>query len=148
MSDGCQDTPNEQLAASAAGDAIPRMVSKSRWQAVDMTLAFGAACLLAPLLLSVAMLALLSQGRPLFHRVESTGRNGRRFHKLTFRASRVDTSFGRVLRSTNTSELPLLWNILRGDMSFAALRAKDDAELVSADADLADRSDQLATRRG
>ncbi|MDB5597216.1 MAG: sugar transferase [Hyphomicrobiales bacterium] len=133
MRDAYQDTPKEQLAARVACDAIPRMASVRRWPVLDMALAFCVTCLLAPLLLSVATLALLSQGRPLFHKVEGTGSNGRRFRKLTFRASRVDTSFGRVLRSTNTSELPLLWNILRGDMSFANLRARDDGAFASAD---------------
>lgn len=148
MSDGFQDTPNEHCATRAARDAIPRMASSSRLPAVDRALAFGTACLLAPLLVSLALLALLSQGRPLFYRVDSTGRNGRHFRKLTFRASQIDTPLGRVLRSTNTADLPLLWNIMRGDMSFAALRAADDAELIRSNARHAEHLDELATRRG
>ena len=91
-------------------------------------------------LLIVAMLAVVFEtGLPAFYTQERVGEGGRRFWILKLRTmvqsaeadgnprwaglkdSRV-TRVGAFLRRTRIDELPQLWNVLRGDMSFVGPR--------------------------
>jgi lipopolysaccharide/colanic/teichoic acid biosynthesis glycosyltransferase len=88
----------------------------------------------------------LEDGGPVFFRQERVGRNGRIFTALKFRSMRPDaeaasgalqasendprvTRVGRVMRATAMDELPQLWNILAGDMSFVGPRALRPREI-------------------
>ena len=85
-------------------------------------------------------------GGPVFFRQERVGLNGRMFMALKFRSMRPDaeagvgaiqategdprvTRIGRLMRATAMDELPQLWNILRGDMSFVGPRALRPGEI-------------------
>lgn len=75
-------------------------------------------------------------GTPVFFRQQRPGLGGRPFEIVKFRtmtdgrdgqggllADEVRlTRFGRFLRSTSLDELPEIWNVLRGDMSFVGPR--------------------------
>lgn len=89
----------------------------------------------------------LEDGGPVFFRQQRIGRYGRPFRVLKFRSMIIDpdrievqarrndpriTSVGRVLRRTALDELPQLWNILIGEMSFVGPRAQPEREIVRA----------------
>jgi lipopolysaccharide/colanic/teichoic acid biosynthesis glycosyltransferase len=103
---------------------------------LDFIAAASALILLAPLLAIVAVLVAWRLGRPVLFRQTRIGWNEQPFTVLKFRTMREATDatgnplpdadrltpFGRWLRSWSLDELPQLWNILRGDMSFIGPR--------------------------
>ena len=104
---------------------------------LDILLAILLACLLILPFLMVLLLLLVTEGRPLFYVSErmKTPTQGFSLIKLrTMRPSAENTGVTggdksdrippvyRVLRKTRMDEIPQLWNILRGDMSFVGPR--------------------------
>lgn len=94
----------------------------------------------------IALAVRWEDGGPVFFRDERVGQGGRVFRVLKFRtmvpeadrlfgprqAGENDprvTRVGRLLRATALDELPQLWNILRGDMSFVGPRALRPGEI-------------------
>jgi exopolysaccharide biosynthesis polyprenyl glycosylphosphotransferase len=105
--------------------------------------------LLAPLMAALAVAVYLSSGRPVFYRAERIGRDGKRFDMIKFRSMRVEdgaerselqiasgsengtggavrvdrrTRLGALMRRTSLDELPQLFNVLKGEMSFIGPR--------------------------
>jgi len=99
-----------------------------------------AVLLIAPFALPVAVLiwlaVLLDSPGPTIFRAARIGYGGDPFVMLKFRTMRIDlvghaissatderiTPVGRFLRTTRLDELPQLWNVLRGEMSFVGPR--------------------------
>lgn len=102
----------------------------------DFVVALVALILLAPVLLSVAILVRLQLGSPVLFRQERPGKGGLPFTMIKFRTMKDAfsangealcdeerlTNLGRLLRSTSLDELPELWNVLIGNMSLVGPR--------------------------
>ncbi len=107
-------------------------------RAFDVCLAGFGLLILSPLLAASAASIKLSSRGPVLYKGLRVGINGRRFNILKFRTMVANaeaiggsttpaddprvTSVGRVLRRTKLDELPQLWNVLKGDMSFVGPR--------------------------
>lgn len=113
---------------------------------IDLALSSVGLLISAPLWALIALLIKLDDGGPIFYAQERVGRGGGRFRSLKFRSMIPDadrrfgprqadvadarvTRVGRWLRATAMDELPQLWNIARGDMSFVGPRALMPAEI-------------------
>lgn len=105
-------------------------------RAFDLISSATALLLLSPLIAIVAVLVRRKMGAPVFFRQQRPGLYGRPFMLVKFRtmrdaydaagkrlpdAERI-TPLGRFLRSTSLDELPELWNILKGEMSWVGPR--------------------------
>lgn len=90
-----------------------------------------------PILLIIAILVKIKEpGGPILFRQKRIGKDGKRFTIVKFRSMRPKhkgssvsvageariTSFGEKLRHYKLDELPELWNVLVGDMSFVGPR--------------------------
>lgn len=109
-------------------------------RAFDVALSGVGLVLSAPVFPVVALAIKLDDGGPIFYGQERVGKAGRRFKSWKFRSMVPDsdwrfgplqardadariTRVGRLLRASAMDELPQLWNIFRGDMSFVGPRA-------------------------
>lgn len=102
----------------------------------DLTFALIALIILSPVLILTAIFVRIFIGSPILFTQQRPGYKGRPFHIYKFRsmtnrfardgsllpdAERL-TRFGRILRSLSLDELPELFNILHGEMSFVGPR--------------------------
>ena len=108
-------------------------------RAFDIALSASLLIVFSPLIAICALAIYLEDGKPVIYRQERIGKFGKPFNILKFRSMRLDaeqggpalysgdsddrlTKVGRFLRQHHLDELPQLWNVLRGDMSFIGYR--------------------------
>jgi len=105
---------------------------------LDLALSIIGLILAAPLMAATVVAIKLDSTGPVLYTQERVGENGRVFTVFKFRSMRADaergtpvwardkddriTRVGRVIRLTRVDELPQLWNVMRGDMSFVGPR--------------------------
>jgi sugar transferase (PEP-CTERM system associated) len=107
----------------------------------DLAMATLLLLLAAPLMLLTTLAIMLESGprAPILYRQVRVGRAGETFHVLKFRSMRTDaesdgkarwatsnddriTRVGRIIRKLRIDEIPQVWNVLEGSMSFVGPR--------------------------
>jgi len=108
-------------------------------RAFDIALACLLLIVTAPVMVAVPLAIYLESGLPIIIRQQRVGLAGRVFNLIKFRSMRINaeadgmpqwaalndsrvTKVGRILRRTRIDELPQIFNILKGDMSFVGPR--------------------------
>ena len=92
----------------------------------------------APVIILAAIIVKLESKGPIFFIQERIGEGNKKFNIVKFRSMTTDaekdgpqwaskndnrvTKFGKIMRATRIDELPQLWNVLRGEMSFVGPR--------------------------
>ncbi len=106
---------------------------------IDIVLAAIGVCGSFPLVVLISILVKFDSYGPIFFRQERVGENGRHFTLVKFRTMVADaeketgpvwsqttdprvTKLGILLRRTGMDEIPQLFNVLKGDMSFVGPR--------------------------
>ena len=105
---------------------------------MDIAVSLAGIVIASPVMLAIAIAIKLWDRGPIFYRQKRQTRDGREFDILKFRSMIVDsekngarlarthddriTPVGRILRRSHFDELPQLFNILKGDMSFVGPR--------------------------
>ena len=108
-------------------------------RAIDLVVSAVGAVIAAPIMLLVALAIRCTSKGPIFYHQRRVGWRGQVFTVHKFRTMKIDaeqhtgpmwstanddriTSIGRLLRRTRLDELPQLWNVLLGEMSFVGPR--------------------------
>lgn len=105
---------------------------------LDLLFALLIGIFAAPVIVLAAIIVKLESKGPIFFIQERIGEENKKFNIVKFRSMTTDaekdgpqwaskndnrvTKFGKIMRATRIDELPQLWNVLRGEMSFVGPR--------------------------
>ena len=101
---------------------------------LDIVFSLIGVVFLIPVILIIGSLIKLQDGGPIFFKQVRIGKNGKPFKLIKFRSMTIDnnmydfkeedkiTKLGEFIRKTSIDELPQIWNVLKGNMSFIGPR--------------------------
>ncbi|MCQ2075492.1 MAG: sugar transferase [Bacteroidaceae bacterium] len=94
--------------------------------------------LMSPVMLVIYIMQKVESKGPVFFKQERIGKSGKKFYIIKFRTMKINaeddgpqlasqnddrlTSIGKFLRAHHLDEMPQMWNVLIGDMSFVGYR--------------------------
>ncbi len=101
---------------------------------LDLTFSLIILFFISPLMIIICLICVITHGFPIFFIHERLGLNGKPFKMIKFRSMLVAqsisaeddvkriTKFGRLLRKTSLDEVPVLFNVIKGNMSLVGPR--------------------------
>ena len=132
----------EWLLESNGFDILSNESQKNTKRALDLTIAFFLLVITLPLWVIAAIIIKLESPGPVIFKQVRIGENMKKFKVYKFRSMRMHdekeyskyagendsriTPFGKFMRKTRIDELPQLWNIVKGTMSFVGPRPEWD----------------------
>lgn len=151
----------------------PLMLSRNRGltieqrfvkRAMDIVLSLLAIVISSPILLLIGISIKLYDKGPVFYTQERLTRDGEIFRIIKFRSMRMDsekngaqlarknddriTPVGRIIRQTHFDELPQIFNILKGEMSFVGPRPERESIAKEYEAIIPEFSFRLKVKAG
>jgi len=113
-------------------------IFKSLKRALDIIVSLLSLMLFAPLILIISLAIRMDSKGPVFYRQERVGEDEKKFNLLKFRSMNVDaeengpvwakvddervTRVGQIIRKLRFDEIPQMFNVLKGEMSFIGPR--------------------------
>jgi len=107
---------------------------------IDIILAISVAIAVAPIVVIAAIIVRLESKGPILFKQDRMGEGNKVFKMIKFRSMKLHdenahskyagktdsriTNFGKIMRKTRIDELPQLWNVIKGEMSFVGPRAE------------------------
>ncbi|MGB6129787.1 MAG: exopolysaccharide biosynthesis polyprenyl glycosylphosphotransferase [Psychrilyobacter sp.] len=107
---------------------------------IDIILAISVAIVVAPIVVIAILIVKVESKGPILFKQDRVGEGNQIFKMIKFRSMKLHdedahskyagkkdsriTNFGKIMRKTRIDELPQLWNVIKGEMSFVGPRAE------------------------